>query len=106
MAVPGRDRPRSCPLQPRSSGREFSDRALRRDGWTGLARSPEACGKGWSGAVTLAALLFDHPRPAQEPLLHSATETMNAADAQTDADAVASRLRAEGIEPGQGVAVQ
>jgi len=56
--------------------------------------------------VTLAALLFDHPRRGAEPLLHSATETMTAADAQADADAVAARLRAVGVEAGQGVAVQ
>jgi acyl-CoA synthetase (AMP-forming)/AMP-acid ligase II len=56
--------------------------------------------------VTLAALLFDHPRREREPLLHSATETMTGAEARTDADAVAARLRAAGIEPGRAVAVQ
>jgi long-chain acyl-CoA synthetase len=56
--------------------------------------------------VTLAALLFDHPRNAEEPLLHSATETMTAADARADADAVAARVRAAGIGHGQAVAVQ
>jgi acyl-CoA synthetase (AMP-forming)/AMP-acid ligase II len=56
--------------------------------------------------VTLAALLFDHPRSAREPLLHSATESLTTADAQADADAVAARLRAAGIGPGRAVAVQ
>jgi long-chain acyl-CoA synthetase len=56
--------------------------------------------------VTLAGLLFDHPRDRDDPLLHSAAETMTAADARADADAVAARLRAAGIEPGRAVAVQ
>lgn len=55
--------------------------------------------------MTLAALLFDHPRHGDEPLLHSATDTMTAADARADADAIAAQLRAAGIETGQGVAV-
>jgi acyl-CoA synthetase (AMP-forming)/AMP-acid ligase II len=56
--------------------------------------------------VTLAALLFDHPLDAREPLLHSPSETMTGAQARADADAVAARLRAAGIGPGRAVAVQ
>jgi acyl-CoA synthetase (AMP-forming)/AMP-acid ligase II len=56
--------------------------------------------------VTLAALLFDHPRRAREPLLHSATESLTGDEARADADAVAARLLEAGLEPGRAVAVQ
>jgi acyl-CoA synthetase (AMP-forming)/AMP-acid ligase II len=56
--------------------------------------------------VTLATLLFEHPRDGADPLLHSPTEMMTAADARADADAVAARVHAAGVEPGRAVAVQ
>jgi long-chain acyl-CoA synthetase len=56
--------------------------------------------------VTLAALLFDHPRAPDESLLHAPGATMTAGEARSRARATADALRAAGVESGQAVAVQ
>ena len=56
--------------------------------------------------VTLAAMLFDHPNAADEPLLHGPDVTLTAGVARARAQAVADGLRAAGVEPGHAVAVQ
>ena len=56
--------------------------------------------------VTLAAMLFDHPNAADEPLLHGPEVTLTAGVARARARAVAAALRAAGVEPGHAVAVQ
>jgi long-chain acyl-CoA synthetase len=56
--------------------------------------------------VSLAALLLEHPFGDDEGLLHTATRTVTAGEARTAARALAGRLRATGVEPGQAVAVQ
>jgi len=56
--------------------------------------------------VSLAALLVDHPNRGDEPLLHSAAESIPAGKAREQAAAVAQRLRDAGVEAGQAVAVQ
>ena len=56
--------------------------------------------------MTLAALLFDHPYAAGEPLLHAPQETLTAGEARARATAVAETLRVAGVEPGRAVAVQ
>jgi long-chain acyl-CoA synthetase len=62
--------------------------------------------KGQVSVVTLAALLFDHPFADDEPLLHSATESMTAGAARAAARDLAASLRDAGIDPGRAVAVQ
>jgi long-chain acyl-CoA synthetase len=62
--------------------------------------------KGQVSVVTLAALLFDHPNVADEPLLHAPGESVTADEARARAGAVAESLRAAGVEPGRAVAVQ
>jgi acyl-CoA synthetase (AMP-forming)/AMP-acid ligase II len=56
--------------------------------------------------VTLAALLFDHPRGPDDPLLHSPDRTLTAGEARDRARAVATMLQDAGVEAGQAVAVQ
>jgi long-chain acyl-CoA synthetase len=56
--------------------------------------------------MSLASLLFEHPFPDDELLLHSLTVSMSAGDARAEARAVADRLRAIGVQRGQAVAVQ
>lgn len=56
--------------------------------------------------MTLAALLFDHPYAAGDPLLHAPQETVTAGEARARARAVAEKLRVAGVEPGRAVAVQ
>ncbi len=63
-------------------------------------------GKGRSGQVTLAALLFEHPNASDEPLLHAPDVTVTAGDARIRAEALAGALQAAGVEPGRAVAVQ
>ncbi|MDP9333843.1 MAG: long-chain fatty acid--CoA ligase, partial [Actinomycetota bacterium] len=62
--------------------------------------------KGQISLVTLAALLFDHPNAADEPLLHAPGESVTADEARARARSVADSLRAAGVEPGRAVAVQ
>jgi long-chain acyl-CoA synthetase len=56
--------------------------------------------------VTLAALLIDHPSGADDALLHTTDVTMTAGAARSGARAIAEKLRAAGVGPGQAVAVQ
>jgi len=56
--------------------------------------------------VTLAALLFEHPRGAAEPLLHGPAESLTGAQSRAAAESLAARLRAAGVRPGHAVAVQ
>ncbi len=56
------------------------------------------------GALT--ALLFEHPFADDEPLLHTATESMTAGDARAAASATAAQLIGAGLMPGAAVAVQ
>ena len=56
--------------------------------------------------MNLAALLFDHPNVAGEPLLHAPGESVTAEVARARARGVAESLRAAGVEPGRAVAVQ
>jgi long-chain acyl-CoA synthetase len=56
--------------------------------------------------MTLAALLFEHRAAADDPLLHSADDTLSAGEAREQAETTARILRAAGVRPGQGVAVQ
>ncbi len=62
--------------------------------------------KGQVSAVTLAALLVDHPFADNEPLLHAPEESMTAGAARAAARELASALVEAGVEPGQAVAVQ
>ncbi len=56
--------------------------------------------------MNLAALLVDHPFSDVEPLLHGVHESLTAGAARAESRAVADSLRAAGVQPGQGVAVQ
>jgi len=67
---------------------------------------PNEYEKGQVSAVTLAALLVDHPFADDEPLLHAPKESMTAGTARAAARAVATALVAAGVEPGRSVAVQ
>jgi acyl-CoA synthetase (AMP-forming)/AMP-acid ligase II len=50
--------------------------------------------------------LLEHPNADDEPLLHSATETLATGEARAEARRVADQLRREGVEPRHAVAVQ
>jgi acyl-CoA synthetase (AMP-forming)/AMP-acid ligase II len=54
----------------------------------------------------LGNLLIDHPFADQRDLLSTTDETRTAGEARAAARAMAERLRATGVEPGQGVAVR
>ena len=58
-----------------------------------------------SGAPSLADLLVAHPFGDNEPLLHTTDRSMTAGDARAAAAATADRLGAEGIGPGDAVAI-
>jgi acyl-CoA synthetase (AMP-forming)/AMP-acid ligase II len=54
----------------------------------------------------LSSLLFAHPCPDDEPLLHTVARTVGAGEARAEAAQVAERLRAAGVSPGDAVAVR
>jgi long-chain acyl-CoA synthetase len=54
----------------------------------------------------LATLLMDHPFAADTYLLHAIDRSVTTGEAQAAARAVASELRALGVQPGQAVAIQ
>jgi acyl-CoA synthetase (AMP-forming)/AMP-acid ligase II len=57
-------------------------------------------------AESLARLLLDHPCPKDEPLVCTIDKKMTAAAFRGAAEAVAAELAAQGVRPGQAVAVQ
>lgn len=57
-------------------------------------------------AADLSSLLFDHPLPPAEGLLHTATRTVTGAEARGAATALAAELADLGVAAGQAVAVQ
>jgi len=59
-----------------------------------------------SRAPSLADLLVAHPFGSDEPLLHETNRSLTAGDARRAAMATAEELRAEGIRPSNGVALQ
>ena len=56
--------------------------------------------------MNLASLLLDHPFADDEPLLCTLESSVTAGEARSAAADVAGRVRAGGVEPGLGVAVQ
>src|SRR5207237_1750521 len=58
------------------------------------------------GAVSLAALLLDHPFADDEGLLHTRERTVTAGAARAEARATAAQLTTAGVTPGHAVAVQ
>ena len=58
------------------------------------------------GAVSLAALLLDHPFANDEGLLHTRERTVTAGQARAEARTTAAKLTDAGVTPGQAVAVQ
>jgi acyl-CoA synthetase (AMP-forming)/AMP-acid ligase II len=59
-----------------------------------------------SGGVSLASLLFEHPFAPDEPLLSGDERVMTVAEAQREAERVATGLRVAGCDPGTAVTVQ